>query len=87
MLTQNLQGILEQYLNITGIHKLFLALKIRQLRKSGKVLMFYTVHVTCTVLQYMDTVIIRQKKKNRNKISITMCYVTGLYCKKYFKSL
>lgn len=63
MLTQNLQGILEQYLNITGIHKLFLALKIRQLRKSGKVLMFYTVHVTCTVLQYMDTVIIRQKKK------------------------
>lgn len=86
MLTQNLQGILEQYLNITGIHKLFLALKIRQLRKSGKVLMSYTVHVTCTVLQYMDTVIIRQKK-NRNKISITMCYVTGLYCKKYFKSL
>lgn len=83
MLTQNLQGILEQYLNITGIHKLFLALKIRQLRKSGKVLMFYTVHVTCTVLQYMDTVIIRQEK-NRNKISITMCYVTGLYCKKIF---
>lgn len=75
MLKQNLQGILEQYLNITGIHKLFLALKIRQLRKSGKVLMFYTVHVTCTVLQYMDTVIIRQKKKSKQNFNNNvLCY-------------